>query len=182
VLIRHAEPARDGSACASIYSPFVTDGVASLEERAPSRSEMAARIATVSARYPWLVAELEGEVVGYAYATEHRARAAYRWATETTVYISGCHHRRGLGRALYGALLPLLTRQGLYMACAGITLPNDASVALHEAVGFEPIGVYRGIAFKHGSWWATGWWQLTLREQTAGSAPAEPGPPARLDG
>jgi len=132
VLIRHADPTRDAAACASVYAPFVTDGVASLEERAPGAPEMAARIETISARHPWLVAEIQDGVVGFAYATEHRARAAYRWATDTTVYVSSSHHRRGVGRALYGALLPLLARQGLYVACAGITLPNQASVALHE--------------------------------------------------
>jgi L-amino acid N-acyltransferase YncA len=182
VLIRHADPARDGAACASIYAPYVTDGVASLEERAPGPSDMASRIATVSARYPWLVAELDDAVVGYAYATEHRARAAYRWATDTSVYVAGSHHRRGVGRALYAALFPLLVRQGFYVACAGVTLPNDASVALHEGFGFEPVGVYRAIGFKHNTWWTTGWWQLALREPVAGEAPAEPGPPARLDG
>lgn len=182
MLIRHADPARDAAACAAVYSPFVTAGVASLEERAPDEREMATRVQTISTRYPWLVAEVEGMVVGFAYATEHRARSAYRWATETTVYVSPSHHRRRVGRALYGTLLPLLASQGLYVACAGITLPNQASVALHERFGFEPIGVYRGIGFKHGIWWTTGWWQLALREQTPGETPAEPGPPARLDG
>lgn len=182
VLIRHADPIRDAVACTAIYSPYVTDGVASLEEHAPGTPEMRARIETISARYPWLVAEREEAVVGYAYATEHRARAAYRWATETTVYVSSSHHRGGVGRALYGTLLPLLRRQGFYLACAGITLPNDASVALHESFGFEPIGVYRGIGFKHGSWHATGWWLAELRQQLPGETPAEPGPPARLGG
>jgi L-amino acid N-acyltransferase YncA len=128
-----------------------------------------------------LVAELDGEVVGYAYASEHRSRAAYRWAADTTVYVSGEHHRQGVGRALYGALLPLLVRQGMYVACAGITLPNQASVALHERFGFEPLGVYRGIGFKHGTWHDVGWWTAQLREPTPGETPAEPGPPARLE-
>jgi phosphinothricin acetyltransferase len=182
MLIRHAEPTRDGAECAAVYAPHVIDGVASLEEEAPTAGEMAARIKTVSARYPWLVAEDGGRLLGYAYATEHRSRAAYRWATDTTVYVSEHHLRRGVGRALYGALLPLLVEQGLYVACAGITLPNDASVGLHESFGFEPVGVYDPIAFKHGTWWATGWWRAVLQEPRPGRAPAELGPPARLDG
>ncbi len=182
VLIRHADPERDGSACAGVYAPYVTDGVASLEERAPGAPEMEARIEAISLRHPWLVAELGGQVVGFAYASEHRARAAYRWAADTTVYISSAHHRRGLGRTLYGALLPLLARQGLYVACAGITLPNAASVGLHESLGFRAIGVYRGIAFKHGAWRSTGWFQVRLSEPQPGVTPPEPGPPPRLDG
>jgi phosphinothricin acetyltransferase len=182
VLIRHADPAGDAGACAALYAPYVTDGVASLEVRPPSREELAGRIERLSARHPWLVAEIDGEVVGYAYASEHRARVSYRWAVDTTVYISSEHRRRGVGRALYGALLPLLVSQGLYVACAGITLPNHASVSLHESFGFRPVGVYRGIGFKHGSWQDTGWYEVILREQTPGVAPAEPGPPARLQG
>ena len=182
VLIRHADPTRDGTACAAVYSPYVIDGVASLEVRAPEPEEMAARIQGISARHPWLVAELDGQVVGFAYASEHRVRAAYRWAADTTVYISSAHHRRGVARALYGALLPLLVRQGVYVACAGITLPNPASVGLHASVGFRPVGVYRGIGFKHGEWLSVGWFQATLREQTPGETPAEPGAPARLHG
>lgn len=182
VLIRHAEPAADAAVCAAIYAPSVIEGVASLEERAPDREEMAARIKSTSVAYPWLIAEIEGEAVGYAYATEHRARSAYRWAADTTVYISPAHHRRGIGRVLYAALLELLTVQGLYTVCAGITLPNDASVGLHEAMGFELIGVYRAIGHKHGQWRSTGWWQAQLREPRDGQSPADPGPPARLDG
>jgi L-amino acid N-acyltransferase YncA len=181
VLIRHADPAGDATACAAIYAPSVIEGIASLEERAPGPAEMAARIETTSAAYPWLIAELEGEPAGYAYATEHRSRSAYRWSAETTVYVSPRHHRRGVGRALYEALFELLTAQGLYTACAGITLPNDASVGLHEAMGFELIGVYRAIGYKHGQWRSVGWWQAQLREPRAGATPLEPGPPPRLD-
>ena len=181
MLIRHADPAADATACAAIYAPSVINGVASLEERAPSPDEMAARIETSSAAYPWLIAELEGEPAGYAYATEHRSRSAYRWSADTTVYVSPSDHRRGVGRALYQALFELLTVQGVYMACAGITLPNDASVGLHEAMGFELIGVYRAIGYKHGRWLSVGWWQAQLREPRAGVPPAAPGPPARLD-
>ena len=114
-----------------------------------------ARIRTVLAAYPWLVAELDDEIVGYAYATVHNERWAYRWSTDTSVYAAPAHHRRGIGRALYNALLPLLVRQGLYVACAGITLPNPASVALHESFGFRPVGTYDRVGFKHGSWWGS---------------------------
>jgi L-amino acid N-acyltransferase YncA len=180
VQIRHADASRDAEACAAIYAPFVTDGLASLEELPPSAGEMGERIQRISAGYPWLVAELDGEVFGYAYGSQHHERSAYRWAANVAVYIAASHHRRGIGRALYGALLPLLLRQGLYVACAGITLPNRASVALHESFGFAPVGIYRRIGFKFGQWHDVGWWQTQLHEPVAGEVPAEPGPPAWL--
>jgi phosphinothricin acetyltransferase len=181
MLIRHVDPQRDARACAQIYEPAVTDGVASLEELAPPASEMQARIEKVTNGFPWLVAEAgDGAVVGYAYATQHRERAAYRWATDTSVYVAPSHQRRGIGRSLYAALLPLLVRQGYYVACAGITLPNEASVALHESFGFELVGSYERVGFKFGRWWAVGWWLTQLREQVDGTTPAEPDPPAQL--
>lgn len=180
MLIRHADPDADAAACATVYAPAVNAGVASLEQRAPGPSDMRLRIQRVCAHHPWLVAEVDDQVVGYAYATEHRERWAYRWATDTSVYVAASHHRQGVGSALYAALLPLLVRQGFYVACAGITLPNPASVALHESFGYQPVGTYRKIGFKNGRWWAVGWWQAQLREQPDGVAPAEPGPPARL--
>jgi L-amino acid N-acyltransferase YncA len=176
VVIRHADPALDGAACAAIYAPYVLDSVASFEERAPDAAEMAERIGRVTARYPWLVAEHDGTQRGYAHATEHRSRAAYRWAAEVAVYVAADHHRRGLGRALYDALFELLGRQGLQVALAGITLPNDASVGLHEACGFKPIGVFHRIGWKAGAWWDVGWWELELISPTDGPPP-EPEPP-----
>ena len=181
MLIRHAVAALDASACAAIYRPFVEFSVASLEERPPTENEFASRIERISRRYPWLVATLDGEVIGYAYASEHRERAAYRWAADVAVYVAGTHHRRGAGRALYDALLALLRRQGLHIACAGITLPNEASVALHQAFGFTAVGIYRRIGWKAGAWRDVGWWSLELLEPTSDGPPAEPGPPARLD-
>jgi phosphinothricin acetyltransferase len=181
VLIRHADPDGDGAACAAIYAPHITTGVASLEERAPEPHEMADRIRIISRDYPWLVAVIDDQVVGYAYASRHRDRAAYRWAADVTVYISAEHHRRGVGRALYDALFGLLERQGVHEVCAGVTLPNDASVGLHEAMGFVPVGVYRDIAFKFGQLRSVGWWQMSLQPRSAGEPPAELGPPVRLD-
>ena len=181
MLIRHADPAADAAACAAIYAPAVADGVASLEQRPPTADEMRRRIVAISVRYPWLVAEQDGTVLGYAYASEHRERWAYQWAADTTVYVDQSQQRRGVGRALYGALLPLLVRQGFYVACGGITLPNPASVGLHESFGFTPVGVYPKVGFKQGRWWGVGWWSAQLREQVDGETPPEPGPPARLE-
>lgn len=180
MLIRHADPDRDAAACTAIYAPSVTEGVASLEELPPETHQMADRIRAVSRNWPWLVAEIDGRVAGYAYASQHRERASYRWAADVTVYVSSDQQRRGAGRALYAPLLELLCAQGYHEACAGITLPNDASVGLHESLGFVPVGVYRNIAFKHGSWRSVGWWQKTLREHRDDRQPAEIGPPVRL--
>ncbi len=139
-MVRHADPERDAADCAAIYAPNVDPGTASFEDRAPSAEEMAERIAAGSRAYPWLVAERDGRVAGYAYGSQHRTRASYRWAVDVTVYVDTSLHRSGVGRELYEALLELLARQRYHVACAGITLPNDASVGLHEAVGFEPVG------------------------------------------
>jgi L-amino acid N-acyltransferase YncA len=179
MLIRHADPERDGAACAEIYAPSVRDTAISFEEEPPTPAEFTRRIELVSPDYPWLVAEVEGAVVGYAYASAHMERAAYRWAANVAVYVGDGHRGRAVGRALYDALLALLVRQGIQVVCAGVTLPNDASVALHEACGFEPVGVYRRIGWKAGTWRDVGWWQLELVPATDG-APPEPGPPAVL--
>ena len=181
MLIRHADADRDAAACAAIYAPNITESIASLEERAPGPGRMADRIRAISRDYPWLVAEIDGEVAGYAYGSRHHERAAYRWSADVTVYVSAEHHRRGVGRALYVALFGLLERQGVYEVCAGVTLPNDASVGLHESLGFTPVGVYRDVAFKFGGWYSVGWWQMSLRPRPKGEAPAELGPPLRLE-
>jgi phosphinothricin acetyltransferase len=178
VLIRHADPALDAAQCAAIYAPYVSDSVISLEEQPPDAGEMADRIEGISARYPWLVAEEGGAIAAYAYASQHRDRAGYRWAAEVAVYVGDGHKRKGVGRALYRSLLALLARQGVRRVCAGIGLPNDASVALHESCGFQLVGIYRGIGWKRGAWWDVGWWQLDL---PGDDPPAEVGRPARLD-
>jgi phosphinothricin acetyltransferase len=180
VLIRHADPARDSAGCASVYAPYVRDTVISLEEEPPSAAEFERRIETISLRFPWLVAEDGGAVIGYAYASAHRERAAYRWAADVAVYINRDRQRRGIAHALYDALLSLLVRQGMHVACAGITLPNEASVALHESFGFKPVGVYKRISWKMRGWHDVGWWELELRPVSE-EAPGEPAPPVRLE-
>jgi phosphinothricin acetyltransferase len=179
--LRHADPARDAAACAAIYAPYVTASVASFEEWAPSAEEVAARIERTSQTHPWLVLEDAEGVVGYAYASPHHARAAYRWAADVAIYVDPAHQGRGAGRRLYTALLDLLRQQGLRTACAGITLPNDASVALHRAMGFELVGTYSAIGWKAGAWRDVSWWQLRLADaHDDGGPPAEPGLPPRL--
>lgn len=175
VLIRSADAERDAAACAAIYAPYVLGGAASFEEVAPDAEAMGERMARATATHPWLVAECDGAVVGFAYASRHRERAAYRWAVDVAVYVDREHLGHGVGRRLYAALLPLLRDQGFHVACAGITLPNDASVGLHESFGFEPVGVYRAIGFKSGAWRDVGWWQLRLRPPGA-EPPVEPQP------
>lgn len=176
--IRHAQAARDGATCAAIYAPFVAGSAVSFEEEPPSASEMAERIERITATHPWLVAEIDERVAGFAYATNHRERAAYRWAADVTVYVAAERRRSGVGRALYERLLGLLADQGLHVACAGITLPNEPSVRLHESMGFVPVGVYRRIGYKAGAWRDVGWWQRELRP-AANDPPASPLPPDR---
>jgi L-amino acid N-acyltransferase YncA len=176
LTIRNADPSRDAAACAAIYGHYVKASPISFEEPPPGAAELAERIERTSATHPWLVGERDDEVLGYAYATPHRLRAAYRWAAEVSVYVAGEHHGRGFGRALYEELLERLRRQRFHVAVAGITLPNAASVALHERLGFVAVGVYRRIGWKAGAWHDVGWWQLELAPAVA-DAPPEPLPP-----
>ncbi|HFN5283496.1 TPA: arsinothricin resistance N-acetyltransferase ArsN1 family B [Pseudomonas aeruginosa] len=163
--IRIATPA-DASAIQAIYAPMVSDTVISFELIPPTIEEMAGRISATLATYPYLVAELDGAVVGYAYASQHRAREAYRWSVDVTVYIDPTAHRRGIGRDLYQRLLPILELQGFHAAYAGIAQPNVASVGLHEALGFTHIGTYPEVGFKHGQWHGVGYWRKPLSTAT----------------
>jgi L-amino acid N-acyltransferase YncA len=176
VKIRDADPERDAAACAAIYAPNVEGSATSFEQRAPDAAEMAARISHYTASHPWLVAEDGGEAVAYAYACPFQARPAYRWSASVSVYVAAGRTGEGLGRALYAELLERLRRQGFHSACAGITLPNPASVGLHESMGFEPVGVNREVGWKDGAWRDVGWWQLRLGPAPAGEPP-EPLPP-----
>ena len=175
MLIRDADAQSDASACAAIYAPYVRDTPISLEETPPTTNEIAERIETTTRTHPWIVAEYASQLVGYAYATRHRERASYRWATDVAVYVSPAFQRKGVGRALYQALFEQLTEQGFRIACAGITLPNEASVGLHESLGFQAVGTYRRIGWKFGGWHDVGWWQLQLGNP--GIPPTEPLPP-----
>lgn len=150
-MIRDAT-AEDAAACAAIYAPYVTDTAITFEYEPPSADEMARRIAAAQREHAWLVREDHGRVVGYAYATRYKERAAYRWAAEVSVYLEMGRRRTGAGRALYEALFERLVDRGYRIAVAGLTLPNEASEGLHRAVGFQPVGVYRQIGWKQSRW------------------------------
>jgi phosphinothricin acetyltransferase len=162
--------ADDAAQVQAIYAPYCHTPI-SFELEPPPVSEMRQRIEKVLPDYPWLVLEEAGSIRAYAYASRHRERAAYAWSIDTSVYVHPDERRRGLGRALYGSLFALLPLQGYVSAYAGVTLPNPASVGLHEAMGFRQVGVYEKVGFKCGAWYDVVWLQRLLQP-----CPAEPGP------
>ena len=162
MLIRAADAERDAASCAAIYAPFVTDNWVSFETETPDAAEMARRIARYGASHAWLAAEVGGRIAGYADASPHRNRPAYASACDVAVYVDRSFARRGVGRELYAALLPMMRANGRHAAFAGIALPNPGSVGLHEAMGFTAIGIYREVGWKLGNWRDVGWWQRLL--------------------
>ena len=164
--------ADDAAGVAAVYAPYVLDTAITFETVPPTVEEMRGRIERLSATHAWLVCADGDTVLGYAYSCPHRERAAYRWATDCTVYVARGAHRRGIGRALYTALFPITAARGYVVSYAGVTLPNANSVGLHEALGFRPLCVYPGVGFKHGAWHDVGWWSLELAPR--GAEPAEP--------
>ena len=165
----------DATQIAEIYAPFVASAATSFELEVPSSSEMARRINATLETHPWLVSASGDQILGYAYACQHRTRAGYRWSVDVAVYVSPAHRKKGVGRALYYELFWILRLQGFFNAYAGIALPNPASVALHEAVGFVPVGTYKQVGYKLGAWHDVGWWQMSLCEDR-NDEPAEPKP------
>lgn len=170
----------DAPAIHAIYAPYVRDTVISFELSPPTVEEMVARINKTVSKYPWLVYETSATseqpttIAGYAYASAHRERAAYQWSVDVSVYVAPQYHRRNIGRGLYTALMPLLVAQGYVNAYAGIALPNAASVGVHEAVGFIPLGIYRQVGYKLGAWHDVGWWSLRLCEPARAPQPPTP--------
>ena len=165
----------DGAALASIYRPAVVDAATSFETVPPDAAEMASRVRRTLERLPWLVAEGDTGVVGYAYAGPHRGdRPAYQWSVEVSAYVHATWHRGGVGRALYSGLFDVLCLQGFRNAYAGITLPNPASEAFHRSMGFELVGVYRKIGYKMGAWRDVAWSSRVLAPHDADPAPPVP--------
>jgi L-amino acid N-acyltransferase YncA len=162
----------DALACAEIYAPYVLDTAISFEVDPPSPVEMAERIARATETHAWLVLEEDGRVIGYAYGGPFNPRPAYRWACQVSVYLERGRSRTGGGRALYEALFTQLAERGFRTVLAGTALPNEASVGLHRAMGFEPVGTYRAIGFKHGRWHDVAWSQRSIG--AGDEPPAEP--------
>jgi len=171
--VRLARPG-DAARCAAIYATYVRRTAVTFETEAPSAADFRKRIADTLKLAPWLVYERGGEILGYAYAGRHRDRAAYRWSVDAAIYLDARRKGEGVGRALYSTLLDCVKLQGFRNVYGGVTLPNPASVGLHESMGFKPIGVYRRVGFKLGVWHDVGWWGLALAENVA--RPKEPVP------
>lgn len=162
ISIRDALPA-DAAAIAEIYNHYVNNTIITFEGRPVSPSEIDERIQEVqSLSLPWLIAELHHEIVGFAYAGKWKERAAYRFSVEVTVYVSPDRIRHGIGLQLYNRLLPELKAKGVHAAMAGIALPNDASVGLHEKSGFEKVAHFKEVGFKFDRWIDVGYWQRIL--------------------
>ena len=176
MIVRLATPL-DGPALAAIYRPSVVERVTSFELDPPDGAEMARRVERYLERTPWLVAEREGVVVGYAYAGLHRERPAYRWSVETSAYVRDDAHRGGVARTLYGSLFAILALQGFRNAYAGITLPNAASEGFHESFGFRRVGVYHGVGYKFGAWHDVLWLEREILPRIVA-----PPPPVTLPG
>lgn len=177
--VRVADPQRDAAGCAAIYAPYVRDTHVSFETDPPDAAQMEERMRAVLAWTPWLVAESDGAILGYAYASRHRDRAGYRWSVDVSVYLTPGARGRGIGRALYSTLFSYLKQQGFYRAYAGIGLPNDASVRIHRSFGFEDVGIYRRVGWKNGTWTDVLWMARDLRDDD-NVVPAEPVPFSRL--
>jgi phosphinothricin acetyltransferase len=163
------------AACLDIYRPFIETSHTTFETDVPSVEEFARRIESTLLERPWLVAEENGRVVGYAYASPIKDRAAYQWSVEVAVYVAEGWRGRGVGRNLYEALFRCLKGQGFVNAIGIVALPNAASIALHENLGFEKIAHLKGIGFKRGAWHDSGWWQKRLTDP-----PSQPAPPRPL--
>ncbi len=161
--IRLATP-DDAAQIQAIYAPFCAEeSLVSFEIVPPTVAEMAGRMTRIAAAYPWLVCDHAGEILGYAYASQHAERAGYRWSVSTAIYIKAGRRGSGVGRALYTTLLDILKLQGFASAYAGTTLPNPASIGLHQAMGYQAVGVYRDVGYLDGQWLDTAWWQVSLR-------------------
>ena len=164
----------DSPAIAEIYAPIVTQTHISFELEPPSADEMWGRMAKALESHVGLVAEEAGNVMGYAYASKYREKPAYKWSTETTIYVRDSARGKGVGSGLYKTLLRILAAQNYRQAFGGIALPNAGSIALHEAVGFKRVGINPEAGYKHGRWHDLGWWSFQLN--TGDDAPASPLP------
>jgi L-amino acid N-acyltransferase YncA len=177
-LVRIASPS-DAQQLLDIYAPYIYTTAFTFETIAPELNVFAERITKGLIKFPWIVYEIEGSIAGYAYASAHREREAYQWSCETSIYISKAYQGKGIGRVLYKLLLSFLQQQGLVNVYAGISLPNEPSIALHEKMGYKHFATYDNIGFKFGKWQSVGWWCVQVNEHK--NNPAVPIPFSRLD-
>lgn len=173
-MIRLANPS-DAVAMLAIYAPYIRNTSLTFETKVPAVADFANRVRSYMELFPWLVFESEGQVVGYAYASRYREREAYQWSVECSVYVQDDQHRTGIGRKLYRALFTMLRAQGFTTVYAVINLPNEASVAFHEQIGFRYFATYQKVGYKLGKWKDVGWWQLQLNDYIN-----EPAPPVKF--
>lgn len=148
----------------NIYAPYITDTVITFETEVPTIEDFTERILNIKEEYPYLVCEVEGKVVGYAYASKHRARSAYKYSVDISVYVEKSYHRKGIGKALYTELFRQLTDYDVYNAYAGITYPNEKSIGLHKTFGFKEVGIYHNVGYKDGRWLDVIWLEKQLKE------------------
>ncbi len=173
IFIRPIEP-KDLVDTLELYRPYVESGPYSLEYEVPDLKEWGSRVEAITARYPWLVC-LEGKrLIGYTYASQHRARIGYSWVAETSIYLAPAAQEKGIGTRLYQALFAALRSQGIVGVIAIIGLPNDQSERFHQKLGFELVGTFRKIGFKAGSWQDTRCYQLQFQSGTLTSAKGDP--------
>ncbi len=154
----------DSPGILEIYKPYVTDTAITFEYEVPTQDEFLQRIKANTSEYPWLVCLQNHKIIGYAYASKHRDRAAYQWSVDSAIYLSPLVHRKGIARILYESLFSILRLQGYFNVYAGISLPNEKSVAFHKALGFKEIAHYKKVGFKHHQWHNTAWFELHLSE------------------
>ncbi len=154
----------DAQAVLAIYKYYIDHTIISFEYEAPSLEEYLQRISVNTEKYPWLVCLYKNKIIGFAYGSTHRYRTAYQWSPESTIYIAPDFHTKGIGRILYQTLFEILKLQGYYNVFAGVALPNQKSVGFHQAMGFEEIGIFKKVGYKHGNWHDTHWFQLSLNE------------------
>ncbi len=171
IVIRQATP-EDAEAILNIYAGYIRNTVITFEVEVPTVEEFRKRMEQIQEQFPWLVCEIDGVVAGYAYASKHAQRAAYRWSADLSVYIDEKYHRRHIAAALYAALYAMLKAQGYYTVYAGVSTPNPKSEAFHLAQGFAVVGVYPNVGYKHGKWCALTWYGLPLRSYD--DTPQEP--------
>mgnify|MGYP001619958444 CR=1 FL=1 len=172
IKVRDAVPGADAETMLTIYAPFIESTSITFEETVPTVRAFAERVQSTQGAHPWIVAEVDGVLAGYAYASAHRTRASYRWCVESSIYVNPAQQTSGIGRVLYQELFRRLRRQNYCNVYAGIAIPNPASVGFHTALGFRSIGTYAKVGYKMRQWHDVLWMEFALGEHP--QRPLEP--------